>query len=121
MYSIENSASGKTHESAHFVVVYSCVMSNSTVIALSVTLALLSSRVLQCLGQLTKTAKHNASKFRCQIAKKEWAPFLSTNQKTVPHSCTAAVFRLTAPSFCWLKDSGKSCKVGGTARADGQA
>lgn len=44
--SIENPIPDKMSENAYFVLVYSCIMSNSIVIVLSVTLALLSLHVL---------------------------------------------------------------------------
>lgn len=43
---IENPVPDKMSQSAYFVLVYSCIMSNSIVIVLSVTLALLSLHVL---------------------------------------------------------------------------
>jgi len=47
--------------------------------------------------------------------------FIHKSKDTILHCCTAAIFRLTAPSFCWLKDSGRSCEVGRMARTNGQA
>lgn len=44
--SIENPVSDKMSENTYFVLVYSCIMSNSIVIVLSVTIALLSLHVL---------------------------------------------------------------------------
>lgn len=60
MDSTENSMSGKTSENAHFVLVYSCIMSNSySDCALSDTCSI----VFTCavvFGSAGKTAKHNA-------------------------------------------------------------
>lgn len=98
----------------YFVLVYSCIMSNAIVIVLSVTLALLSLHVLYSIWiswERLWTIKLENLVSDCQ---ERVGPLgIHRTQDNLLQSVLLLSLDSTAPSFCWFKDSGRFCKVGG--------